>query len=56
MGRKPIPANLKRDERVTVLFTTKEREFVEEKALESGHPTVSDFVRSLTLQGFIRQK
>ena len=59
MGRKPIPENLKatlkRDERMTVLFTAEEREFIEKQSNEAGHPTVSEFIRKLALKGFSRK-
>lgn len=47
MGRKPVPAKLKRSEKVQFTLTPSERAALEKRAYADGYATVSEFIRAV---------
>jgi hypothetical protein len=49
MGRKSLPAKLKRSERIQITLTATERVAVEKRAYSEGYQTVAEFIRAVLM-------
>jgi hypothetical protein len=53
-GRPKLDPSKRRDQSLPGYFTVRERLFIQIKAEESGHKSVSDYIRTLILQDIMK--